>query len=68
MDAAALVRGQEVLVGNRRALFLELNLFGSPIVRFVGEQRTRVVPIYKLRASQQADPERLRQRIAVSAA
>ncbi len=47
MDAAALVRGQEVLVGNRPAVFLELNLVGSPIVRFVGEQRTRVVPLYK---------------------
>ncbi len=63
MDATAFLRGQKVLVGDRPAVFLELNGIGSPIVRFAGEQQTRVVPLYKLRANH----ERSRQRSARTA-
>jgi hypothetical protein len=40
--------GQPVWIEGRRAILLELNTAGSPIVRFEGEHVTRVVPMRKL--------------------
>ena len=44
--------GQEVLVGDRHATFVYSSGVGA-VIRYVGEPRTRVVPLQKLRAASQ---------------
>jgi hypothetical protein len=51
MDASGLERGQEILVDDRAAVFIETNPAGAAVVRFVGERESRVVPMRKVRTS-----------------
>ena len=56
MQVTTLAHGEQVVVGDRVAVFLELNASGSPIVRFAGKQGTRVVPMDKVRPITRAAP------------
>jgi hypothetical protein len=58
MDLTVIARGQPVLVGDRPAAFIELNHVGSPVVRYLDEQTTRVVPARKVALSTESGPER----------
>jgi hypothetical protein len=49
VEEQQLERGQEVWIDGRRAVLLDVNAVGAPIVRFEGERGTRVVPMRKLR-------------------
>jgi hypothetical protein len=64
VEEAEFERGQEVWIEGRRASLLDVNPEGSPILRFEGEQVTRVVPRRKLR---HRPPERQEERAAGAA-
>jgi hypothetical protein len=57
MEGQQLEPGQQVWIDGRRAILLEFNAFGAPIVRFEGERVTRVVPSRKLQTARLHSPQ-----------